>query len=222
MAAKYDWRIQEKAIYGSGVKPQIITLLPRKFLEISGRGDPNTVEFSEKVSALMSLSYAVRFLPKKGIMPVGYFDYGVYPLEGIWGLTAAGIKEQAEQKQLNKTQFEYTLMVGQPDFVTDEVAQAAMGIAQKKEPNSLYSEIHLVEREEGLAAQILHIGPFDTEPVSFAVLSEFLKINGYQQRELRHKEIYLQDARKTDPQQLHTLLRYWIQRKETNGAAPCL
>lgn len=214
MEGKQDWRKQEKEIYGTGVKPQIITLPKKKYFSINGKGNPNQAEFSEKVSALMSLSYAVRFLPKKGYTLAGYYDYGVYPLEGVWGLSAEGIKEQSEKHQLNKVQFEYTIMVCQPDFVTGEVRAKAVEIACKKENSPLYAEIVLAEVEEGLCAQILHVGPFENEPISFAVLDNYLRQNGYQLKELRHKEIYLQDARKTDPDKLHTLLRYWIKKAE--------
>lgn len=162
----------------------------------------------------MSLSYAVRFLPRKGFTPAGYYEYGVYPLEGAWGLSAEGIKEQSEKNQLNKAQFEYTIMVCQPDFVTSEVQAKAVEIACKKEKNPLYAEIVLAEVEEGLCAQILHVGLFEKEPVSFTVLDDYLRQNDYQRKELRHKEIYLQDARKTDPDKLHTLLRYWIKKAE--------
>lgn len=72
----------------------------------------------------------------------------------------------------------------------------------------------MAEVEEGLCAQILHVGLFENEPISFAVLDDCLRQNGYQRKELKHKEIYLQDARKTDPDKLHTLLRYWIKKAE--------
>ena len=72
----------------------------------------------------------------------------------------------------------------------------------------------MAEVEEGLCAQILHIGPFETEPTSFAVLDDYIKLNGYERKEQSHKEIYLKDARKTDPDKLQTLLRYWIKKAE--------
>lgn len=71
----------------------------------------------------------------------------------------------------------------------------------------------MLEVEEGLSAQILHIS-FEKEKISFAILDDCLRQNGYQRKDLRHKEINLQDARKTDPDKLHTLLRYWNKKAE--------
>ena len=84
---KHEWRKQEKELYIPSVKPHTINVPAFKFFTLAGQGNPNGDAFAECVGILCSLAYAVRMSPKKGLAPAGYFDYTVYPLEGIWDLT---------------------------------------------------------------------------------------------------------------------------------------
>src|SRR5471030_3111035 len=118
---KFEWKKQEKNLYLPKEKPDLITVPQQKFFMISGKGNPNNEEFSEKIGILYSLAYAVRMMPKQGYTPDGYYEYTVYPLEGIWGLTEEGIQSDT----LNKNELLYTIMIRQPDFVTQEVVNRA-------------------------------------------------------------------------------------------------
>ena len=108
---KYEWRKQEKNLYLPGNEPVLITVPQQRFLMISGKGNPNNEEFSEKTGVLYSLAYAVRMMPRQGYTPEGYFEYTVYPLEGIWDLTEKGRKSNT----LNKDELVYTIMIRQPE-----------------------------------------------------------------------------------------------------------
>jgi len=121
---KYEWKKQEKDLYLPKAEPTLITVPKQKFFMIGGKGNPNNEEFAEKTSVLYSLAYAVRMMPKQGYTPEGYFEYTVYPLEGIWDLTEEGRKSDT----LNKDELVYTIMIRQPDFVTQEVAERALEI----------------------------------------------------------------------------------------------
>ncbi|MDM5219689.1 GyrI-like domain-containing protein [Peribacillus sp. NJ11] len=89
---KYEWRKQEKNLYIPKQKSELVTIPEQKFFMIKGKGNPNEHEFAEKIGVLYSLAYAVRMNPKQGYTPDGYFEYTVYPLEGIWDLTEEGKK----------------------------------------------------------------------------------------------------------------------------------
>lgn len=91
---KYEWRKQEKILYLPKQRPELVTVPEQKFFMIKGKGNPNGEEFAEKIGALYSLAYAVRMMPKQGFTPEGYFEYTVYPLEGIWDLSEEGRKEK--------------------------------------------------------------------------------------------------------------------------------
>ena len=65
---------------------QLLMFHHSSFSVSKGKGNPNNEEFKDAVEALYSLSYAIRMMPKKGYTPEGYFEYTVFPLEGIWDL----------------------------------------------------------------------------------------------------------------------------------------
>lgn len=206
---KYEWRKKEKELYLPKTQPVLVTVPEQKFFMISGKGDPNKEEYSEKVGVLYSLAYAVRMMPKNGYTPDGYFEYTVYPLEGIWDLTEKGRKSPT----LIKDELLYTIMIRQPDFVTEEVVEKAFEIARKKKPHPFLDEVTFGTMEDGLSVQMMHIGPYDDEAGSFAQMKKFIAENNLEIRTLVHREIYISDPRKTEPSKLKTVLRYKVRHK---------
>lgn len=208
---KYEWRKQEKNLYMPKQKPELITVPEQKFLMIEGKGNPNNEEFANKIEVLYSLSYAIRMMPKQGYTPEGYFEYTVYPLEGVWDLTEEGRNLDI----LNKDELIYTIMIRQPDFVTEEVVERAYESVRKKKSHPLLDEVTFGTMEDGLSVQILHVGPFDDEPRSFEKMKEFIINNNLEIVTLRHREIYLSDVRKVEPEKLKTVLRYRVKTKNS-------
>ena len=205
---KHEWRKQEKNLYIPGQKPEIITVPEQKFFMIKGKGNPNSEDFSNRIEVLFSLSYAIRMMPKQGYTPEGYFEYTVYPLEGLWDLTEKGRKLDT----LDKDELLYTIMIRQPDFVTKEIVDRAFESVRKKKPNPLLDEVSFDTVKDGLSVQLLHIGPYDDEPQSFKKMKKFIEENQLQISTLVHREIYLSDARKVAPEKLKTVLRYMVNR----------
>jgi len=206
---KHEWRKHEKSLYLPKATPDLVEVPAQKFFMINGQGNPNGEEFAERVKVLYSMAYAVRMMPKGGVTPPGYVEYTVYPLEGIWSLTEKGRKLQ----ELNKEEFLYTIMIRQPEFVTKEVAQMALEKVMKKNPHPFLEQVYFQTSEESLNIQMLHIGPYDEEPKSFAKMDEFAQENNLLRIEKEHREIYLSDARKAAPEKLKTVLRYRVQPK---------
>lgn len=203
---KHEWRKQEKELYLPGQKPVLVTVPSQKFFMISGQGNPNDEAFSEKIGVLYSLAYAVRMMPKQGYTPEGYFEYTVYPLEGIWDLTEEGRKAST----LIKDELVYTIMIRQPEFVTQEVAERAFEHVRKKKPHPLLEDVTFGTMEDGLSVQMMHIGSYDDEPRTFEQMKKFINENNLEIATLAHREIYISDARKTDPSKLKTVLRYRV------------
>ena len=206
---KHEWRKKEKNYYIPKTKPEIVNMEKFKFIQIKGSGSPNNLEFSERVGVLYSLAYTIKMMPKKGITPDGYFDYTVYPLEGIWDLDEEG----RLKNEFDKNNLVYNIMIRQPDFVTKEVFDLAMEMTKKKKPNKLLDDVVFGEIEEGMCVQMMHIGPYDDEYKSFEVMKEFIKDNNLVIKSLAHREIYISDVRKTAPEKLKTVLRYMVEDK---------
>ncbi|MEG2610578.1 MAG: GyrI-like domain-containing protein [Bacilli bacterium] len=204
---KHEWRKKEKEYYIPKEKVQLVKIPKFKFFTIQGKGNPNSKEFEEAIGVLYSLSYAVRIMPRNGITPKDYFEYTVYPLEGLWDLTEEGRK----QETLNKDELIYTIMIRQPEFVTEEVYKLAMDIVKKKKPHVLLDKVKFQVIEDGLSVQMLHIGPYEDEERTFKEMKQFCSENNLNLKTKVHREIYLSDFRKIESSKLKTVLRYIVE-----------
>lgn len=207
---KLEWKKHEREWYGVKNKPQVVTLPQQNFLMIKGTGNPNLPDFSERVGVLYSLAYPIKMGFKAFYRDNAdhqtlfeFDDFAVFPLEGVWTSTNP-------DNPLDKDSFSYTLMIKQPDFITQAMFDAALVKVEKKKPHPLLKDISVGSLEEGLCVQLLHKGAYDDEPASFAIMDEFVKENGFKRLNHFHREIYLSDARKTAPEKRLTILRYQI------------
>lgn len=206
---KYEWRKKEKELYLPKENPILVEVPEQKFIMLRGSGDPNDKEFTEAIGVLYSLAYAIKTMPKKGIVPEGYFDYTVFPLEAIWD---KGEKSKYSDI-LIKEDLVYTMMIRQPDFVTQGLLDKAINIVKKKKAHNLLEKIRFESINEGLCVQMLHVGSYDNEPESFDIMSEFCKRNNLIRKSNVHREIYISDARKVSPDSLKTVLRFEVKRE---------
>ena len=204
---KYEWRKKEKNFYLPKNKPEHIHIPPFKFFTIKGEGNPNGEHFPKYIEVLYSISYAVRMSHKKGLAPKGYFEYTVYPLEGIWD-----VNEQAKSNQsaFNKDDLVFKLMIRQPDFVEPDFAQQMLELTKAKKPHPLLGQVNFETIEDGNSVQMMHLGPYDDEPASFQKMEEFAEENGLVRLSKTHREIYLSDFRKVAPEKLKTVLRFKV------------
>jgi len=202
---KIDYKKEHKYLYRpSAKKVEIIEVPKQNFLMIDGKGDPNTSEdFQEAVEALYALSYALKFMVKKGTMAI---DYSVMPLEGLWWT-----EDMAAFSIENKTEWQWTLMILQPDCITQAMVDDAFRqVKDKKDPAAL-SKVRFGAFEEGMAAQTMHIGPFSEEGPTVDRVHDFIAANGYTRRG-KHHEIYLSDIRRAAPEKWKTIIRQPILR----------
>lgn len=208
---KHEWRKKEKGVYIPKNTPEIIEIPEYKFLTIEGEGNPNSEFFSEYIGALYAVSYGIKMGFKKGTVPKGYFDYTVYPLEGVWD-----INEEAKKTYtgtIDKDDLVFKLMIRQPDFVDDELGQHMINQTKKKKPHVLLEKVKFEKITEGKCIQMMHLGSYDNEPESFKVMEEFAdKENLYRPSKV-HREIYLSDFRKVPAEKLKTVLRFKVASK---------
>ena len=200
---KYEWKKNEKYLYGVKQKPQLIEVPTAYYIMIKGEGNPNEIDFSNRVSALYSLAYGIKMLFKNMKKEeLEYSDFTVFPLEGIW--------EKSDDEEFDKSKLKYTIMIKQPYFITKEIFELAFEKVKKKKPNELYDEISFDCIESKKAIQILHIGSFDTEIESFEKLDNFASEMNLERSEKLHTEIYLNNKNRTAEDKLKTILRYTV------------
>jgi hypothetical protein len=201
---KIDFKKDLGSLYkASAKKTDIITVPKLKYLMVDGCGDPNHSQlFQDAIEALFSVSYTIKFMLKKGTQQV---DYGVMPLEGLWYADDMEVFSSAM-----KADWKWTLMIMQPDFVTDAIVAQAIELAKKKKELPKLRDLRFEAMEEGLCAQVLYIGPYSDEGPAITRLHDFIKENGYKLAG-KHREIYLSDMRKTAPEKLKTIIRQPVQ-----------
>ncbi|EHJ52332.1 GyrI-like domain-containing protein [Streptococcus macacae] len=209
---KYEWRKLEKDLYGVKTKAVLLDVKEQQFITIKGQGDPNDEDFSKRIGALYALAYGIKMNYKQAMKEVkeeqAMTDFTVYPLEGLWQQNEAGSQEALEKDKLS-----YTIMIGQPDFITKEMVAQALENVKIKKPNPLYDEIDFESIRDGKSIQILHIGSYDDEPESFAKLDAFAQKKGLRRSSKIHREIYLSNAARTAKDKLKTILRYQVEER---------
>ena len=198
---KYEWKKNEKNLYGVKQKPQLIEIPSAYYIMIKGEGNPNESDFYNRVSALYSREDGIKMLFKNMEKEeLEYSDFTVFPLEGIW--------EKSDDEEFDKNKLKYTIMIKQPYFITKEIFELAFEKVKKKKPNELYDEVSFDCIESKKAIQILHIGSFDTEIESFEKLDNFANEMNLERSEKLHTEIYLNNKNRTAEDKLKTILRY--------------
>ena len=208
---KHEWRKKEKQLYIPKVQPELITIPEFNFLTISGKGNPNNPEFAEYIGALYPICYGIKMGLKKNPVLENYYDYTVYPLEGVWDITEEAKKRYTENTKLNKDDLVFTLMIRQPNFITKKYALEVIEKVKLKKQNPLFDKVKFEKITEGNCVQMLHIGSYDNEPATFKIMEEFTKNQGLKRVSKIHREIYLSDFRKVAPEKLKTVLRFNVQ-----------
>lgn len=203
MLEKYDWKKKEKNFYLSSKEPQLITFPAFKFFSLSGQGNPNDEFFADYIQCLFSLSYAAKMRWKK---ETG-LDYSVYPLEGTWSLKSSN---QIDSDSFSKNDLQFTLMIRQPDFISKEYAYEIMKQVKNKKQYPLLDKVTFDIIEEGLCVQMLHIGIYDIEPITFRKMNSFISMHNLSRTNAIHREIYLSDARRVQKDKLKTMLRFQV------------
>lgn len=205
---KLEYKKAYKDLYQPKQTPGIVTVPSIEFMTIEGAGDPNGAAFALVTGALYSLSYAVRMSYKSDSVPMGYYDYTVFPLEGVWDLIDKTLPAT------DKSNLKYKIMIRQPEFLTMDLFERFLSETKKKKPNIYLDQVIYSTITEGQCCQMLHLGSYDDEPASFSRMEQFCEDNGYKRISLKHREIYLSDPRKTEPDKLKTILRFRVEAKQ--------
>jgi hypothetical protein len=199
----------------SAKKPEIVQIPRLQFVMTDGAIEKgyepgSSPAFAEATQALYSISYTLKFMLKK--RKSNPIDYPVMPLEGLWWVEDGMFDIRV------KDNWFFTVMILQPDVITNDVfSEGLEQVRRKKGDSPVLSKLRLVHFEEGLCIQVMHLGPYSTEPATVERMRTFALENGYRDRvgpNGKHHEIYLGDPRKTKPEKLKTILRHPLEKVE--------
>lgn len=177
----FDFKKEERTLYAPAVTPGLVDVPAMTFCAVAGTGDPNEEggAYAEAMALLYTLSFTVKMSKMGAWQPVGYFDYVVPPLEGLWW---GGAEAFDGSRIADKAALSWVSLIRQPDFVTPEVFAWASEAAAKKKPELAgllaSGRVRLVRFAEGACAQVMHRGPYDDEPETIARLREFVEQRG--------------------------------------------
>ena len=205
----FDFKKEYKEFYMSKSVPEIVTVPKANYIAVRGMGDPNQEggAYQSAVSILYAVAYTLKMSYKTDYRIEGFFEYVVPPLEGFWWQEGTDGVDYRD-----KSTFHWISVIRLPEFVTKkDFDWAVEEAARKKKLDCSLAEFLTIE--EGLCVQIMHIGPFDNEPSTVALMDQYIAENGYanDMNENRlHHEIYLSDARKAAPEKWKTVIRHPI------------
>ena len=210
----FDFKKEYKEFYMPKNKPEIVQVPAANYIAIRGTGDPNEEggAYKQAIGVLYAVAYTLKMSYKTDYRIEGYYEYIVPPLEGFWWQEGVeGIDYS------NKATFCWISVIRLPDFISKKDFDWAVETAtNKKKMDCSMAEFLMIE--EGLCVQIMHIGAYDDEPATVAIMDQYLEENGYENdfsATRLHHEIYLSDARKVAPEKWKTVIRHPIKlRKE--------
>lgn len=203
---KVDYKKDYKDLYLPKAIPTIIDVPSMNFIMVDGKGDPKDKEYQDAVFLLYALSYTIKM---KGKEFADYYDYTVFPLEGLWWCEGGAF-------DFNKRDnWRWISIIRQPEFVTPDIFKWAVELTKKKKPEYDFSKARFETLSEGLCVQIMHVGPYADEPATIKKTQEFMEQNGLGNMtgiDRKHHEIYLSDPNKTKPEKMNTVIRLPVAR----------
>ena len=202
---KLDLRKQYHDLYAPPSKtPILIEVPPLLYIMVDGHGDPNVApEYAQAIQVLYSLSYTLKFQRKKAYGQ----DYGVMGLEGLWWAA-----DMSKFKSTPKADWDWTMMILQPDFITPTLFDEARRSVAAKGKAPLIERTRLETYHEGTSVQIMYFGSYADEGPTIANLHQFAFDHGYSLHG-KHHEIYLSDPRRVPPEKLKTIIRQPVQKE---------
>ena len=209
----FDFKKEYKEFYLAKNKPQIVTVPPMNYIAVRGTGDPNEERGAYKtaIAVLYAVSYTIKMSNLGDHRIDGYYDFVVPPLEGFWWQDGVQGVDYT-----NKASFHWISVIRLPDFVTQEDFDWADAEATRKKKLDC-SIAQVLTIYEGECVQIMHIGPYDDEPATVAVMDQYLAANGYENDfslTRMHHEIYLSDAQKIAPEKWKTVIRHPVKKAD--------
>lgn len=201
---RLDLTKKYKTYFTAKTKPELVEIEKAQFISICGKGDPSDKQFADRIEALYSTAYTIKFACKTKDK-----DFVVSKLEGLWWFDEVRFPDMTianSSVDVPRSEWQYRLLIRMPEFVTEKDLDRAIEAVIAKKNIRLAGQIEYFTMTEGKSVQMLHVGPFSTEPETLQQIGIFMENNRLIRNGLHH-EIYLSDFRKTASHKLKTILR---------------
>ncbi len=207
----FDYKKEYKEFYMPANKPSIVTVPKMNYIAVRGKGNPNDEngEYKNSIGLLYAIAFTIKMSYKGSHKIDGYFEYVVPPLEGFWWQEGSDTIDYT-----NKNGFNFISLIRLPDFVTKADFDWAVREATNKKKAD-FSKVEFLTYDEGVCVQCMHVGSYDDEPKTVALMHEYMAVNGYAldiSESRYHHEIYLSDPRKCAVEKLKTVVRHPIKK----------
>jgi hypothetical protein len=222
--ATLDLKKQWKHLYFPSAKRVEVVDVPEfSFIMIDGMIEAGSspgasAGFQQSMQAIYGAGYTLKFMSK--LSKTNPIDYSVMALEALWWV------EDGQFTQFDITHpdnWRWRAMIMQPAHITKGMFAEAVDKLRQKKPSPAVEKLRLEPYEEGWCTQIMHIGPYATEPATVARMQAFAAEHGYTDRHehtLRgghlvvydHHEIYLGNPLRAKPEKLQTVLRHPVKK----------
>ena len=207
----FDYKKVYKEFYMPSSKPSIVTVPKMNYIAVRGKGNPNAEkgEYKYSIGLLYGIAFTIKMSYKGSHKIDGYFEYVVPPLEGFWWQNGSDTLDYA-----NKDDFNFISLIRLPDFVTKaDFDWAAQEATNKNKAD--YSKVEYLTYDEDVCVQCMHVGSYDDEPKTVALMHEYIEANGYKldiTESRYHHEIYLSDPHRCATERLKTVIRHPIKK----------
>jgi hypothetical protein len=197
---KIDHRKTLKHLYHPSSRlPSLVEVPPMNFLMMDGRGKPDGKQFPQAAGTLFPLAYTLKFM----VRFARDVDFHVMPMEVRWRVNR------------EKKEFAWTMMLMQPEYVTTEMVAEAKQKVQSKVDASLLERVRFEQLAEGMCVQFLHVGPYEGMDAALGRMLVVAEEQGYSTPACNSHDIYLNDIRKTKPENLKAVMRLSVTRNLT-------
>ena len=189
-----------KVLYKSTKKEPFFVNVPyMNYITYRGTGHPSENDFQKACEILFPIAYTIKFKIVKTTLNI---DYKVNPMEIDWFL----------DKNKGKTSYSWLMMIMQPKFVTKKMYKEAIAILKESEKNLNCENAAFESIKYGKCIQCFHFGDYKKMNNTLTKMTKYGKTNGYETEPFTH-DVYLNDSRKTNPENLKTIMRVKIFKK---------
>jgi hypothetical protein len=185
---------------------RIIIIPERRYLMIDGQGPPGAQPFADAIGSLYPVAYTLHFaFRRRGIeAPVGALEFLA------WEGEPGPIEPSRFVPGGERIAWQWRLMLPVPQAASDSDIAAAIEQVRAKKSPPLIDRVRCETWQEGLVAQIMHVGPYQAEAPTIAALRQAIEERGLRPRGCHH-EIYISDPNRTAPERLKTVIRHPVE-----------